>query len=104
MANPKSYSCELCKKVFAQKCDYTRHKIKKAPCISLEEMEQLAKAKEVSNDSKSQLIGVFKSCLNVLRDNEGITGEKALKNLSYLLILKLIEPHFGKEINIDDYE
>ena len=104
MANPKSYCCELCKKVFAQKCDYTRHKIKKAPCISLEEMEQLAKAKEVSNDSKSQLIGVFKSCLNVLRDNEGITGEKALKNLSYLLILKLIEPHIGNEINIDDYE
>ena len=105
MANPKSYSCELCKKVFAQKCDYTRHKIKKAPCISLEEMEQLAKAKEVSNDSKSQLIGVFHSCLDILRDGgEGITGEKALKNLSYLLILKLIEPHFGKEINIDDYE
>ena len=83
MANPKSYSCELCKKVFAQKCDYTRHKIKKAPCISLEEMEQLAKAKEVSNDSKSQLIGVFHSCLDILRDGgEGITGEKALKNLS----------------------
>ena len=105
MANPKSYTCELCKKVFAQKCDYTRHKIKKAPCISLEEMEQLAKAKEVNNDSKSQLIGVFHSCLDILRDGgEGITGEKALKNLSYLLILKLIEPHFGKEINIDDYE
>ena len=105
MANPKSYTCELCKKVFAQKCDYTRHKIKKAPCISLEEMEELAKAKEVNNDSKSQLIGVFHSCLDILRDGgEGITGEKALKNLSYLLILKLIEPHFGKEINIDDYE
>ena len=104
MANPKSYCCELCKKVFAQKIDYTRHKIKKAPCISLEEMEQIAKAKDVSNDTKSQLIGVFRSCLNVLRDNEGITGEKALKNLSYLLILKLIEPHIGNEINIDDYE
>ena len=105
MANPKSYCCELCKKVFAQKCDYTRHKIKKAPCISLEEMEQIAKAKEVNNDNKSQLISVFHSCLDILRDGgEGITGEKALKNLSYLLILKLIEPHFGKEINIDDYE
>uniref|UniRef100_A0A6C0KPZ9 site-specific DNA-methyltransferase (adenine-specific) n=1 Tax=viral metagenome TaxID=1070528 RepID=A0A6C0KPZ9_9ZZZZ len=104
MANPKSYSCELCKKVFAQKCDYTRHKIKKAPCISLEEMEQIAKAKETSNDTKSHLTSVFKSCLNVLRDNEGITGEKALKNLSYLLILKLIEPYIGNEINIDDYE
>ena len=104
MANPKSYTCELCKKVFTQKIDYTRHKDKKAPCISLEEMEQLAKAKEVTNDTKTQLINVLNSCLNVLRDNEGLTGEKALRNLSYLLILKLLEPHFGKEINIDDYE
>ena len=104
MANPKSYTCELCKKVFTQKIDYTRHKDKKAPCISLEEMEQLTKAKEVTNDTKTQLINVLNSCLNVLRDNEGLTGEKALRNLSYLLILKLLEPHFGKEINIDDYE
>jgi type I restriction-modification system DNA methylase subunit/restriction endonuclease S subunit len=105
MANPKSYSCELCKKVFTQKCDYTRHKIKKAPCISLEEMEQIAKAKQASIDSKSQLITAFQSCLNILRDGgEGITGEKALKNLSYLLILKIIEPYIGNEINIDDYE
>ena len=105
MANPKSYSCELCKKVFAQKCDYTRHKIKKAPCISLEEMEQIAKAKQSSIDAKSQLIGVFQYCINILRDGgEGIVGEKAFKNLSYLLILKIIEPHIGNEINIDDYE
>jgi len=104
MAYSKTYTCELCKKVFTQKIDYTRHKDKKAPCISLEEMEQLAKAKEVTNDTKTQLINVLNSCLNVLRDNEGLMGEKALRNLSYLLILKLLEPHFGKEINIDDYE
>ena len=40
----------------------------------------------------------------MLRDNEGLTGEKALRTLSYLLILKLLEPHFGGEINIDDYD
>jgi type I restriction-modification system DNA methylase subunit len=39
-----------------------------------------------------------------LRDNEGLTGEKALRTLSYLLILKLLEPHFGSEINMDDYD
>ena len=55
-------------------------------------------------DNKTTLISVFKSCLNILRDNEGLTGEKALRNLSYLLILKLLEPHFGGEINIDEYE
>ena len=55
-------------------------------------------------DSKNTLINLFKVCLNILRDNEGLTGEKALRNLSYFLILKLIEPHFGKEINIDEYD
>ena len=104
MTSVKSYCCEMCKKVFTQKIDYTRHKNKKAPCISLEEMEKKVQIKEVKDNTKSQLISVFKACLNVLRDNEGLTGEKALRNLSYLLILKLLEPHFGKEINIDDYD
>jgi len=54
--------------------------------------------------TKSTLIAVFKNCLNILRDNDGLTGEKALRNLSYLLILKLIEPHFGGEIDIDNYK
>jgi type I restriction enzyme M protein len=55
-------------------------------------------------DTKNLLISVFKNCLNILRDNEGLTGEKALRNMSYLLILKLIEPHLGKDINLDDYD
>lgn len=66
-------------------------------------MQQLSQTKEAKMD-KTTLISVFKSCLNILRDNEGLTGEKALRTLSYLLILKLLEPHFGCEINIDDYE
>jgi len=100
----KQYSCDLCKKVFNQKIDFTRHKNKKAPCISLTEMQQITQTKEVKMDNKNTLISVFKNCLNILRDNEGLTGEKALRTLSYLLILKLLEPHFGGEINIDDYE
>ena len=104
MARSKQYSCDLCKKVFNQKIDFTRHQNKKAPCITLTEMQQISQTKEVKMDNKTTLISVFKSSLNILRDNEGLTGEKALRNLSYLLILKLLEPHFGGEINIDDYE
>jgi len=104
MTMSKQYSCDLCKKVFNQKIDFTRHQNKKAPCITLTEMQQISQTKEVKMDNKTTLISVFKSCLNILRDNEGLTGEKALRNLSYLLILKLLEPHFGGEINIDDYE
>ena len=54
--------------------------------------------------NKAKITSVFKGCLNVLRDNEGLTGEKALRTMSYLLILKLLEPRFGSEINIDEYE
>tara|TARA_R110000803_G_C11980883_1_gene320731 strand:- start:220 stop:2970 length:2751 start_codon:yes stop_codon:yes gene_type:complete len=104
MAMSKQYSCDLCKKVFKQKIDFTRHQNKKAPCITLTEMQQISQTKEVKMDNKTTLISVFKNCLNILRDNEGLTGEKALRTLSYLLILKLLEPHFGGEINIDDYE
>ena len=62
------------------------------------------KIDEVINDNKTTLINVFKNCLNILRDNEGLTGDKALRNMSYLLILKLIEPHIGNKIDIDNYE
>jgi type I restriction-modification system DNA methylase subunit/restriction endonuclease S subunit len=78
---------------------------KKAPCITLTEIQQIVQIKEVKTDLKITLINVFKNCLNILRDNEGLTGEKALRTMSYLLILKLIEPHFGLggEIDIDNY-
>ena len=101
MSKSKQYSCDLCKKVFNQKIDFTRHQNKKTPCITLTEMQQISQIKEVKMDNKSKLISIFKSCLNIMRDNEGLTGEKALRNLSYLLILKLLEPHFGGEIDID---
>jgi len=96
------HTCELCKKVFNQKIDLTRHQNKKAPCITLNEMQQINQKKEDKKDNKTTLISVFKNCLNILRDNEGLTGEKALRTLSYLLILKLLEPHFGGEIDIDN--
>ena len=100
----KKYTCDLCRKEFAQKIDFTRHKDKKAPCITLTELQQIVQNKEVKTDIKNNLISIFKGCLNILRDNEGLTGEKALRHLSYLLILKLLEAHFGNEIDIDTYE
>jgi type I restriction enzyme M protein len=57
-----------------------------------------------NSNMKNTLIQLFKNCLNILRDNEGLTGDKALRNLSYLLILKLIEPHLNKDILIDSYD
>ena len=52
---------------------------------------------------KLSLITLFKKCLNILRDNEGITGEKALRNMSYLFVLKLLEPKIG-DLKLDAYD
>ena len=70
--------------------------------MSITEMQAIKK--EIKIDNKKEFITMFERCLNILRDSEGITGGKALKNISYLLILKLLEPRFGNEIKIDDYE
>jgi type I restriction-modification system DNA methylase subunit len=101
---PKQYTCELCKKIFNQKCDYNKHINKKTPCITLNEMQEINKIIEENMDTKRILTNIFDKCLNTLRDNEGLTGDKALRNMSYLLILKLIEPHMGNKINIDEYD
>ena len=57
----KQYSCNLCKKKFKQKIDYTRHKNKKSPCITLTEMQQISQTKKVKMDNKTTLISVFKN-------------------------------------------
>ena len=101
---PKQYTCELCKKIFNQKCDYNKHINKKAPCITLNEMLEIKKSIVENTDTKRILTNIFEKCLNALRDNEGLTGDKALRNMSYLLILKMIEPYMGNKIDIDEYD
>lgn len=100
----KQYSCELCKKVFSQKIEFTRHQKRKSPCIPLDIIQEMVQTKETKTDNKNILVNIFKGCLNILRDSEGLTGEKALRNMSYFVILKLIEPHIGNEIDFDNYD
>jgi type I restriction-modification system DNA methylase subunit len=97
------YVCELCKKDFKQKSDYDKHKNKKTPCITLDEIQKITLTKEVKNDNKTNLTTIFKYCLDVLRDNEHLTGDKALRTLAHLLDLRLLEPQFGKTIDIDEF-
>ena len=100
----KHYTCELCKKEFNQKIDFTRHQNKKAPCITLTEMQQISQTKEVKTEFKTNLSTIFNYCLDILRNNEHLTGDKALRTLAHLLDLRLLEPQFGNQIDIDTYE
>ncbi|AYV79929.1 MAG: putative type I restriction modification N-terminal methyltransferase domain protein [Gaeavirus sp.] len=55
-------------------------------------------------ESKTKLSTIFNYCLDVLRNNEHLTGDKALRTLAHLLDLRLLEPQFGKQIDIDNYK
>jgi len=99
----KEYNCELCKKVFNQKIDFTRHTNKKTSCISIDKMQSLTQTKYAKTENKINLSNVFNYCVDVLRNNEYLTGDKALRTLAHLLDLRLLEPQFGKQIDIDDY-
>jgi type I restriction-modification system DNA methylase subunit len=105
----KSYTCELCQKVFTQKIDYTRHTKKKNACVSLNQLQEIVQTEQVIrqtiNDEKTTLINIFKACLNILRDNEALTGPTALRQFSNLLVLKLLEDYFNNgTIDIDSFE
>ena len=47
---------------------------------------------------------LFNYCLDILRNSEHLTGDKALRTLAHLLDLRLLEPQFGKQIDIDNYD
>jgi len=100
----KQYSCELCEKVFSQKIEFTRHQKRKSPCISIDKIQELHQTKVVETDCKTKLSVLFNYCLDVLRNGEHLTGDKALRTLAHLLDLRLLEHQFDNQINIDTYE
>ena len=99
----KKYVCEFCNKVFLQKNDLTRHLNKKNGCIPVEKLKQMAVSKSSKIENKHGLSSLFSYCLDVLRNIEHLTGDKALRTLAHLLDLRLLESQFGKTINIDDF-
>ena len=67
-------------------------------------MQQISQTKEVKTEFKTNLSTIFNYCLDLLRNNEHLTGDKALRTLAHLLDLRLLEPQFGNQIDIDTYE
>ena len=98
------YKCTLCSKEFKQKIDYTRHKNKKNACITADQLQQVVEQKINHDTTVKNMSTLFSACMNILRDNESLTGEKALRNLSYLLVLRLMEPMIGGEIDLESME
>lgn len=98
------YTCELCLKEFKQKIDYTRHKNKKNSCVTADKLKTVVEQKISYDTTVKNMSTLFSGCMNILRDNESLTGEKALRNLSYLLVLRLIEPMIGGEIDLESME
>ncbi len=98
----KVYSCSSCKTVFTHKIELTRHSNKKHPCIVT--MNPLEQPKDTNIANKTTLSIIFNYCLDVLRNNEHLTGDKALRTLAHLLDLRLLEHQFDQSIDIDGYE
>ena len=64
----------------------------------------LKKTNKIQTVFKTKLSTIFNYCLDVLRNSEHLTGYKALRTLAHLLDLRLLEPQFNKEIDIDNYD
>jgi type I restriction enzyme M protein len=100
----KQYACNLCKNIFNDKIDLIKHQNKISSCTSIDNMQDLIQTNQIKIEHKTKLSKLFNSCLDILRNNEHLTGNKALRTLTYLLDLRLLETHFGNRIDIDNYE
>ena len=88
------YNCKFCGHQFKQKNDLQRHLDKKNGCIPVNKIIEKQKNQENSNGKIQELHSVFKSCLDILRnDAEHLIGDEALNELSHFLILKQAEKH-----------
>ena len=108
-AKPEN-KCKHCGHQFMQKSDLTKHLKKKNGCIPNAKIEAtvsttIAKieANNASSNKIQEIHGLFKSCLDILRnDGSHLIGDEALNELSYFLILKQVEKHILNG-NIDIY-
>ena len=91
--NEMTYKCDLCEHNFKQKIDLDRH-LKKNKCIPINKIIDIKEQQNINNGKISELQSLFKTCLDILRnDAEHLIGDEALNELSHFIILKQLEKH-----------
>ena len=93
----KEYICNKCNQDFKQKNDYIRHINKKYPCITQEELKNSI----TEDESLKQLESFFHKIRDLLRDNENITGDKALDVITDFLFLRLLNYQIDTDSQIN---
>uniref|UniRef100_A0A6C0H8R6 site-specific DNA-methyltransferase (adenine-specific) n=1 Tax=viral metagenome TaxID=1070528 RepID=A0A6C0H8R6_9ZZZZ len=103
--NKMTYKCNLCEHDFKQKIDLDRH-INKNKCIPINKIIDIKEQQNINNGKISELQSLFKTCLDILRnDAEHLIGDEALNELSHFIILKQLEKHIiNNSIDIYNFE
>uniref|UniRef100_A0A6C0H929 site-specific DNA-methyltransferase (adenine-specific) n=1 Tax=viral metagenome TaxID=1070528 RepID=A0A6C0H929_9ZZZZ len=103
--NKMTYKCNLCEYDFKQKIDLDRH-LKKNKCIPINKIIDIKEQQNINNGKISELHSLFKTCLDILRnDAEHLIGDEALNELSHFIILKQLEKHIiNNSIDIYNFE
>jgi len=89
----KHHECSKCSQTFATKTKQANHLC-----------NQLDPSNAPKKLTRDDLANIFNFCMNTLKTGH-LVDHKALLSLSYLLNLKLLEPHINSNIiNIDNYD
>jgi type I restriction-modification system DNA methylase subunit len=100
----KTYTCDLCGKVFNRKDSYNKHKARKIPCneekqkidikTELTQLQQkvylFERMSKITTDKDIQ--DLFENIHHLLWSREGFSPEKAMEHLNFMFYLKCIEP------------
>ena len=98
-----SYTFPTCSKSFATQIQEVKPLSFNQKIDSICNSNNKTSFKEM-NERTDELDTLFNSCLNIVRDNEHLVGDNAMKIINYFLILRLIEPCINSgEIDIEKY-
>ena len=89
-----NFICQNCHREFFSKTDLGRHLKRKNECTPVPQSTQQQSEDEelVRNGNVLEISSIFKTCLDILRNDEGhLVGDEALPELSRMIIYKQME-------------